>query len=186
LSISFDWDAANLAHIAEHGVARGEAEEAVSNRPIDMGHQTRHGEERLMQIGATLSGRVLVVITTRRGGKRVLLRHFRQIARTVPSTVRRWRRSMEKRILPDFKSEAEEAKWWFDHQDELLEDFEQAAKEGRLGRGTAARLADTSTTTVGFDPEDIALAQEQASKKGLEYQTYLKMLVHEALVNAKG
>jgi predicted DNA binding CopG/RHH family protein len=93
---------------------------------------------------------------------------------------------MEKRILPDFKSEAEEAKWWFDHQDELLEDFEQAAKEGRLGRGTAARLGDTSATAVGFDPEDIALAQEQASKRGLEYQTYLKMLVHEALVNAKG
>ena len=27
LSILFDWDEANLAHIAEHGVARGEAEE---------------------------------------------------------------------------------------------------------------------------------------------------------------
>jgi hypothetical protein len=44
---------------------------------------------------------------------------------------------MEKRILPDFKSEAEEAKWWFDNQDELLKDFEQAAAEGRLGCGTA-------------------------------------------------
>lgn len=69
MSILFDWDEANLAHIAEQGVAMGEAEEVVSNRPVDMGHQTRHGEERLMQIGATLSGRVLVVITTLRGGK---------------------------------------------------------------------------------------------------------------------
>jgi predicted DNA binding CopG/RHH family protein len=93
---------------------------------------------------------------------------------------------MEKRILPEFTSEAEEAKWWFEHQDELDKDFEQAAKEGRLGRGTAARLGDTSTATVGFDPEDIALAQEQAGKRGLEYQTYLKMLLHEALINAKG
>ncbi len=93
---------------------------------------------------------------------------------------------MEKRILPDFKSEAEEAKWWFDHQDELLEDFEQAAKEGRLGRGTAARLGGIPETTVRFDLEDIALAQEQAGKRGLEYQTYLKMLVHEALISAKG
>jgi predicted DNA binding CopG/RHH family protein len=41
------------------------------------------------------------------------------------------------------------------------------------------------TTTVGFDPEDIALAQKQAGKRGLEYQTYLKMLLHEALINAK-
>jgi predicted DNA binding CopG/RHH family protein len=42
------------------------------------------------------------------------------------------------------------------------------------------------TTTVRFDLEDIAVAQEEASKRGLEYQTYLKMLVHEALINAKG
>ncbi len=92
---------------------------------------------------------------------------------------------MEKRILPDFKSEAEEAKWWFDNQDELLKDFEQAAVEGRLGRGTAARLGGIPTTTIRLDPDDIALAREQASRKGLKYQTYLKMLVHEALVKAK-
>jgi predicted DNA binding CopG/RHH family protein len=92
---------------------------------------------------------------------------------------------MEKRILPDFKSEAEEAKWWFDHQDELLEDFKQAAKEGRLGRGTAARLGGIPTTTIRLDLDDIALAREQASQRGLKYQTYLKMLVHEALIKAK-
>ncbi|HEY5056653.1 MAG TPA: hypothetical protein VII58_10870 [Acidobacteriaceae bacterium] len=92
---------------------------------------------------------------------------------------------MEKRVLPDFKSEAEEAKWWFDHQDELDKDFEQAAKEGRLGRGTAARLGGIPTTTIRLDPGDIALAREQASTRGLKYQTYLKMLVHEALIKAK-
>lgn len=92
---------------------------------------------------------------------------------------------MEKRTLPDFKSEAEEAKWWFDHQDELDKDFEQAAAEGRLGRGTAARLGGIPTTTIRLDPGDIALAREQASKRGLRYQTYLKMLVHEALLKAK-
>jgi predicted DNA binding CopG/RHH family protein len=93
--------------------------------------------------------------------------------------------AVEKRVLPDFKSEAEEAKWWFDNQDELLNDFKQAAAEGRLGRGAAARLGGIPTTTIRLDPDDIALAREQASKKGLKYQTYLKMLVHEALINAK-
>jgi predicted DNA binding CopG/RHH family protein len=92
---------------------------------------------------------------------------------------------IEKRVLPDFKSEAEEAKWWFDNQDELLKDFKLAAEEGRLGRGTAARLGGIPTTTIRLDPDDIALAREQASRKGLKYQTYLKMLVHEALVKAK-
>jgi predicted DNA binding CopG/RHH family protein len=92
---------------------------------------------------------------------------------------------MEKRILPDFQSEAEEAKWWFDHQDELDKDFAQVAAEGRLGRGTAARLGGIPTTTIRLDPDDIALARQQASKRGLKYQTYLKMLVHEALLKAK-
>jgi predicted DNA binding CopG/RHH family protein len=88
---------------------------------------------------------------------------------------------MEKRILPDFKSEAEEAKWWFDNQDELDKDFAQAATEGRLGRGTAARIGGLPTTTIRLDPVDIELARKLAEKRGLKYQTYLKMVIHEAL-----
>jgi predicted DNA binding CopG/RHH family protein len=92
---------------------------------------------------------------------------------------------MGNRILPDFKSEAEEAKWWFDNQDELDKDFAQAAKDGTLGCGTAARIGGIPTTTIRFEPGDIALAREQASQRGLKYQTYLKMLVHDALQKAK-
>jgi predicted DNA binding CopG/RHH family protein len=88
---------------------------------------------------------------------------------------------MEKRELPKFQSEADEAKWWFDNQDELDKDFAQAAAEGGLGRGTAARQGGIPTTTIRLDPDDIALARTQASERGLKYQTYLKMLVHEAL-----
>jgi len=88
---------------------------------------------------------------------------------------------MEKRILPDFKSEAEEAKWWFDNQDELDKDFASAAAEGRLGRGTAARIGGIPTTTIRLDPVDIEKARGLAAKRGLKYQTYLKMLLHEAL-----
>lgn len=88
---------------------------------------------------------------------------------------------MESRVLPEFKSEAEEAQWWFDNQSELLKDFQQADAEGRLGRGTAARIGSLPTTTIRLDPGDIALAREQASKRGLKYQTYVKMLLHEAL-----
>lgn len=90
---------------------------------------------------------------------------------------------MEKRILPDFKSEAEEAKWWFDNQDELLKDFQQAAKEGRLRRRTGDRVGSLPTTTIRLDPVDIQLAREQAEERGLKYQTYLKMLLHEALTH---
>jgi uncharacterized protein len=70
MSLMFDWDEANVAHSAEHGVTPGEAEEVVTGGgPLDLEHQTRRGEERLMQIGATAAGRVLVVITTIRGMK---------------------------------------------------------------------------------------------------------------------
>jgi predicted DNA binding CopG/RHH family protein len=41
------------------------------------------------------------------------------------------------------------------------------------------------TTTIRLDPEDISLARVQAEKRGLKYQTYLKMLIHEALVKAE-
>ena len=88
---------------------------------------------------------------------------------------------IEKRILPDFQSEAEEAKWWIDHQDEILTDFERAAEDGTLLRGAAARVKAIPTTTIRLDPIDIQLAREQAEKRGLKYQTYLKMLIHEAL-----
>jgi predicted DNA binding CopG/RHH family protein len=88
---------------------------------------------------------------------------------------------MPKRILPDFQSEAEEAKWWFDHQNELDKDFAEAAANGTLGRGTAAARAGLPTTTIRIDPIDIQMARDQAEKRGLKYQTYLKMLIHEAL-----
>jgi uncharacterized DUF497 family protein len=65
----FDWDAANIAHIADHGVLPNEAEEVISNNPLDIGHQMRNGEERLMQIGTTAGDRILAVITTLRGKK---------------------------------------------------------------------------------------------------------------------
>jgi uncharacterized DUF497 family protein len=63
------WDEANIAHIAEHDVLPSETEEVITSNPLDLGQRTRNGEDRLMQIGPTLSGRVLVVITTLRGVK---------------------------------------------------------------------------------------------------------------------
>ncbi len=80
-----------------------------------------------------------------------------------------------------FKSEAEEAQWWDDNQDALVDAFEQAAIDGQLGHGTVARRGKTPTTTIRLDPEDVSKARTQAEAKGLRYQTYLKMLIHEAL-----
>jgi hypothetical protein len=65
----FDWDDANIGHIAEHDVTPKEAEQVILNRPVDLGSELRNGGERIAQIGETDSGRVLVVITTMSGEK---------------------------------------------------------------------------------------------------------------------
>lgn len=95
----------------------------------------------------------------------------------------------EKLKLPKFASEAEEATWWFDHRDEVTKAFEDAAAEGKLRTGSVASLARnenaaagaTPATAIRLDQDDISRARALASKRGLRYQTYLKMLVHEAL-----
>jgi uncharacterized protein len=64
----FDWDEANIAHIARHGVTPQEVEEVLLNDPIDLKVNLRNGEERTEQIGETITGRILQVITTPRNG----------------------------------------------------------------------------------------------------------------------
>ncbi len=83
---------------------------------------------------------------------------------------------------PDFKSEEEEAVWWDKNEDQTLKAFEQASQDGSLGRGTLMRRGQTPTTTIRLDSTDIELAKAQAEQRGLRYQTYLKMLLHQALV----
>ncbi|HEX4032714.1 MAG TPA: hypothetical protein VHX20_20305 [Terracidiphilus sp.] len=94
--------------------------------------------------------------------------------------------------LPNFANEDEEAKWWYQNRELISDEFQKAAKEGRLRRGGVRRLLEERgipfpepqplpTTTIRLDPEDIAKARVQASERGLRYQTYLKMIIHEAL-----
>jgi predicted DNA binding CopG/RHH family protein len=83
--------------------------------------------------------------------------------------------------VPQFKSEGDEARWWVENQSQLAQQFKRAAAEGKLGRGTVARRGNTPTTTIRLDPEDIARARFHAERRGLKYQTYLKMLIRQAL-----
>ncbi len=67
--MEFDWDDANREHIAAHGVSPPEAEEVVQNDSIDLGRQDADGEDRYLELGETLRGRILLVVTTMRGRK---------------------------------------------------------------------------------------------------------------------
>ena len=63
----FDWDSANIGHIAEHDVIPEEAEEVILGDPFDIGLEVVDGEERSSQLGETKEGRILRVVLTFRG-----------------------------------------------------------------------------------------------------------------------
>ena len=65
--------------------------------------------------------------------------------------------------------------------DVLQEAFLQAAQEGRVRQGTLKQRGITPPTTIRLAQEDISRARTLAERRGLRYQTYLKMLIHEAL-----
>ena len=88
-----------------------------------------------------------------------------------------------------FHAEAEEAEWRDGNREEVSEEFFIAAKEGRLGRLTKEKLLErirkqSRVISIRIAVEDLDLAQEQAAKKGLPYQTDIKSLLHEALQKA--
>ena len=57
--IEFDWDKANIGHVARHSVLPEEAEQVILNNPVDLGMEIVKGEERYLNLGATLQGRIL-------------------------------------------------------------------------------------------------------------------------------
>ncbi len=62
--IEFDWDEANIGHVARHGVTPEEAEQVITNDPVDLGIEIVEGEERFLNLGQTNAGRILLVVTT--------------------------------------------------------------------------------------------------------------------------
>jgi predicted DNA binding CopG/RHH family protein len=90
-----------------------------------------------------------------------------------------------KRIVPKFKSEAQEAKWW-DHNRRMVEqNFLQAMAEGSIHRGMALKLTRqaraSKNITIRIPVDDINRARRLSESKGIGYQTLMKMLLHEAL-----
>jgi uncharacterized DUF497 family protein len=65
----FDWDAANVGHIARHRVTPEECEEAYRNGPIVIERQRRRHERRRLCLGETNRGRLLTFVVTERRGK---------------------------------------------------------------------------------------------------------------------
>jgi hypothetical protein len=58
----------------------------------------------------------------------------------------------EKRHIPAFHSEAEEARWWFENREARDEEFAQAIVEGRAGKNTLAARVAKSRATASASP----------------------------------
>ena len=64
----FDWDDANVAHLALHKVGPKEAEHAILDpHGVFLEIQTREDEERTKAVGITATGRILTVVFSLRG-----------------------------------------------------------------------------------------------------------------------
>ncbi len=83
LEIEFDWDEANIGHVARHSVLPEEAEQVILNDPVDLGVEIIKREERYLNLGATAQGRVLLVVTTWREGRVRVVTAFEPIKRLI-------------------------------------------------------------------------------------------------------
>ena len=69
--VGFEWDDANIEHIAQHNVIPSEAEEIFFDRDNVLDEDIKHSiaENRFILIGKTKKGRLLYQIFTKRGNK---------------------------------------------------------------------------------------------------------------------
>ena len=89
--------------------------------------------------------------------------------------------------MPRFVDEAQEADWWASRQGRKFVKLQSAepVKKGSPPRGSrlVGQLNRAASVQIALRlPEpDLTKAREIATRKGMGYQTLLKMLVHEGL-----
>ena len=65
--MEFEWDAANVKHLARHRITTEEVEQVFSSNPVIVDHQVIDEEDRWSSVGITQSLRALVIVFTVRG-----------------------------------------------------------------------------------------------------------------------
>jgi len=79
---SFEWDDANIAHVADHDVTPEEAEQTLVNDPLELGFDAGPGgEERWAYLGETDESRMLQVVITLRGERIRVVTAFEPVRR---------------------------------------------------------------------------------------------------------
>jgi len=97
-------------------------------------------------------------------------------------------KSARRMTIPKFETPQAEAEW-FDSHKTLSSDMRRRFQAGE-GKTLAEALAQSASkertklkpVTIRMLPDDLALVRRLAFEKGLPYQTYVKVLLREALV----
>jgi predicted DNA binding CopG/RHH family protein len=84
-------------------------------------------------------------------------------------------------MVPKFKSEAEEADWWYRNRNVVEELIEKHGR--RVGRNLEVEIAlkPAKLISIRLPEADIERTKKLAARKGIRYQTYLRSLLHESL-----
>ena len=85
--------------------------------------------------------------------------------------------------LPEFETIEEERQWWDTHHDAINRFIARASQAGAFNVGpvVARGPEPTTQTTIRLLSRDVQRAKEIAAKKGIRYQSLLKLLLHDAL-----
>ncbi len=163
----FQWDEGNNnKNFIRHQVWNWECEQVFFNQPLlvldDPGHSSV--EKRWAAFGRTDSGRLLVIIFTRRSN---LLR--------VISTRDMERANIMKNLkikIPDFENEDQEREFWATHSPLEYFDIRKAQK------GSFPNLKPSTKSVSIRLPEDMLIELKTlANKKDVPYQSLVKMLL---------
>ncbi len=93
----------------------------------------------------------------------------------------------KKLVIPRFSSEAADARWHDRHKRQIESAMEQRIKEGgAMTLRQAFARAKLRPVTIRLATEDIDMARGLAARKGIGYQTYIKLLLREALQREAG
>ena len=90
----------------------------------------------------------------------------------------------KKLVIPSFSSEAEDAEGHWKHRHALEDEFLRHMKEGTTlsrPRRSSRNSPSLRPVTIRLSTEDIQSAQKQASERGMGYQTYLQIVLRDAL-----
>ena len=90
---------------------------------------------------------------------------------------------MKQAVIPRFSNEAEEAAWWDAHRSEIEAEIRQRMKQKRPRTLDSLLQGEkpSQPVTLRIATKDLETARRLAARKGVGYQTYIKMLLREAL-----